>query len=147
MEIRYTDLLPEGHKRAEEFDKADWTKVNIGDTVEMTNIFSYRVVYFRKIFAKAQERANELKCDIKAFQKHVHKCSDMDLLCIQFYRPEVIAGPVPAYSKGKMNYGSHTPRHRGSYYGDGENVSPAFYGWNLVSIPFYPDGEPQPSEE
>lgn len=131
MEIKYIDLLPEGHKKAEEFDKADWSKVNIGDTVEMINIFSYRVVYFRKIFAKAQERADILKCSIKAFQK---KENVTGLLCIQFSVAE--GGPVKVFSGA--------PKHRGQVQSEDIKVED---GWNLVSIPFYPDGEPQPSEE
>lgn len=62
--MKYQDILPEyqSESKLSNHDKAEWSKVNLGDTVEVPNTFSYRNIFMRRIKNKAQERATELGC-------------------------------------------------------------------------------------
>lgn len=149
MNIKYSDLFNQGDLRPN-FDShklAVWLIVNRGDIVELPDIFSYRTVYFRTILQHANDHAKKINATIHAWTEKKTINYPNGSICLQFRGPES-KRPERAANPEHFN-SSNAPKHRGQYYGP-ESIPQEqkiiYTGWNLVSINFYPQGEPQPSE-
>ncbi len=116
-----------------------------GDSVEIPDIFSYRVAKFRMILGVLGQRAIAINCTIHA--STIAKGQDSlypstGSIKFELLKPAGNKRPEPpCLFNGSL---STLPKHRGEYYGCHEDI-PATHlpapGWNLVSIPFNQEEE------
>lgn len=129
MNIDYRDLIDktvgvcmEGHQQA------DWSRVQIGDTVLIPDLFSFRVVFKEAIEGNIKKRAAELGAYVREWTSVFAKGEVPGTLNVTF-----VANQDPGGSRPNMQP-HRAPHHRGNYYGPEENIFPLL-GWNIISIP------------
>lgn len=144
MNYRYHQLFNQGH---ESHKYALWIIVAVGDTIEIPDIFSYRVTYFRTIMQFATKHANKIGATIHAHTAKSTVLYPTGSICLEFRGPQAEKRPEATLHPVTGVHYTSAPVHRGEYYGPEEQFTGsdiAFCaGWNLISIPFDKEGEPQ----
>jgi hypothetical protein len=132
--IKYSSILPpDGYWSTKERHlHADWEKVGMNDVVELTNIFSNRVTYWKVIHDTALARAKELGGRLQWRMPDENNWDIESFIEFRIVPMDEVSKRATLFPAAATN--PTTPGHRGSYYGPDEGVIP-MPGWNLISIP------------